>query len=359
MRQVRLDTRIGGFPRYVVCDERELMQVPFELLTCVCFVEVKSGSRWDLAGTAFLLSRPLEGVNPAVNPEPYAVYAVTAKHVLKMPGSDGRVVADDEDDWWYDDARLRLNRVGGGTATYPVPPDQWAKHPESDTAVISVGLPYEVFDCTHYPSQSIVDGPFFADWQVTPGEEVVLPGLLSVHPGITSMQPIVRVGNVAALPLDPVSMETGDEHAYLIEVRSFGGLSGSPAFLHIADTRRGDWGKGAARLVEGEAGPAGQNFLLGIVNGWFPNHEPESQARHALNTGITAVTLAKRIEDILDSNGFAQAREDMVKEANEKAPRVKSASTGAQSNEEYERFDALARQLVNTPKPAKEEGREE
>jgi hypothetical protein len=67
-------------------------------------------------------------------------------------------------------------------------------------------------------------------------------GLLNVHPGTAAITPIVRVGNIALFSDEPIRMDTGDEPGVLIEVRSFGGLSGSPAFVNLPVWRRGDWG---------------------------------------------------------------------------------------------------------------------
>jgi len=353
----RLDTRIGGHPRYVYCHEWELMQLPPELLKCVCFVEVKKGGQWSLEGTAFFVSRPLEGVNPSLGSEHYRVYAVTAKHVLELPGK----TVDGNDPWLYDDARLVLNTTDGGVDYLPVPPSAWVPHPHSDTAVISV-LPNPArFDYMHYPSLSHVDVDFFKKHKLTPGEKVVLMGLLWAHPGSPQITPIVRVGHVASWPQDKVNLDTGPEGAVLIEVLSFGGLSGSPAFLHLGDFRRDEWGRGDLLALQMPAGLTGGNFLLGIVHGRFERTDPNKPNSEPLNVGITPVIPAARINELLDSDYFREERQTIVEQMNEAAPKARRSSVKRETTEnpEYERFTELTQQLINTPKPDPKKGQDE
>lgn len=328
------------------------MQIPPEILKCVCFVEVMKGGKWCLNGTAFIVSLPLEGVHPAVDPEPYALYAVTAKHVLHMDGK----APDQDDPWWYDDARLVLNTMAGGIDYLPVTPTDWYPHPLSDCAAIRVDIDPFHFDYMHYPAKSYVNSEFFETHQVTPGEEVIVMGLLWAHPGRPQITPIVRVGHLAAFPLDPVNLDTGPEVAALVEVLSIGGLSGSPAFIHLGDFRREDYGRGELLALQGEVGPTGGNWLLGIVHGRFVHEDPRKPQSESLNVGITPVIYASHIDELLQSERMTKERDAVVKEKNEKAPKSHRANVPASSTDEQEwsRFEDLARTVVNTPKPTEE-----
>jgi hypothetical protein len=56
-------------------------------------------------------------------------------------------------------------------------------------------------------------------------------GLFKSHYGEQRNIPIIRIGNIAALPEEPVQTHyCGPTDAYLVEVRSIAGLSGSPVF---------------------------------------------------------------------------------------------------------------------------------
>jgi hypothetical protein len=50
--------------------------------------------------------------------------------------------------------------------------------------------------------------------------------------------PIVRIGNVASMPHEPVATKNrGAIEAYLVEARSVGGLSGSPVLVQLGIVR--------------------------------------------------------------------------------------------------------------------------
>jgi hypothetical protein len=71
------------------------------------------------------------------------------------------------------------------------------------------------------------------------GDEVFMVGLFRNHLGRDRNEPIIRVGNIAAMPTDPIRSQVyGDMRAILVEARSIGGLSGSP-FSCIWDSRVG------------------------------------------------------------------------------------------------------------------------
>ncbi len=347
MRGHHLDTRIGGHPRYAYCHEWELMQIPPEILKCVCYVEVRDGSEWRHSGTAFLVGLPLTGVSRAVESDPVAVYAVTAKHVLHHDGQ----TLDEDDPWWYDDARLVLNNSSGGIEYLPVPPEAWTPHPTSDTAVLRIDID-PANDFMIWPVESYVNTEFFAKHELTPGEEVIVTGLLWAHPGEPQITPIVRVGHVASFPIDRVNLDTGPEGAVLIEVLSFGGLSGSPAFLHLGDFRRENHGRGDLLTSDGPAGMNGGNWLLGIVHGRFEREDPGKPNSEPLNVGITPVIPAARIIELLSSEQLAEERQEIVDRKNESAPKARRASVSVGKDEptEFGRFEDLTGDLLKVPK---------
>ena len=75
-----------------------------------------------------------------------------------------------------------------------------------------------------------------AVWLPTVGDEVATVGLYTSHHGHTKNIPVVRVGHISMLPDEPVMSTRGYVEAYLVEVRSIVGLSGSP--VYIARSRR-------------------------------------------------------------------------------------------------------------------------
>ena len=109
--------------------------------------------------------------------------------------------------------------------------------------------------------------------------------------------PITRIGNIAAMPDEPVSTKLGPMDAYLVESRSIGGLSGSPVFVNTGGSpRRGT-------LV----GTLPKFYLLGLMHGHFDTDQTEQDSiaddgieRSPINMGIAVVVPAKEIIDVID-----------------------------------------------------------
>lgn len=140
---------------------------------------------------------------------------------------------------------------------------------------------------------------------VGPGDEVFLPGLFVNHYGAQRNEPIVRLGNIAAMPAEPVRTKMlGAIDAYLIEARSVGGLSGSPVFLNLGIVRHTSNAPGAELRFH-----TGQRtwYLLGVVHGhWQAEHEDvevdAASATEHVNMGIAVVTSIDRVISLLQAD---------------------------------------------------------
>ena len=64
---------------------------------------------------------------------------------------------------------------------------------------------------------------FIAKEGIGPGEDVFVVGLFRRHTGRAQNIPIIRVGNLVAMPEEPVQTATGLQEAYLVELHSIGG----------------------------------------------------------------------------------------------------------------------------------------
>jgi hypothetical protein len=274
-----------------------LVQVPHELRKCVCFV---GGQRGHLrgVGAAFFVGDPL-GLHDAA-----AVYVVTAKHCVQP--------LDAKAEGPFDKTWLRVNLRHAGSMHLEIPPEKWTCHESADVAVLPLALNMHTFDYLYYPVRHGATAEFIKRHSVTPGEDVFITGLLISHPGKSRVLPIVRVGNIAAFPEDPITLLTGQDSAYLVEVRSLGGLSGSPAFVHLLPAH----GEGAAHLGHATepAGTTKRTYLMGLVHGFFPTMENDPDgigewAQEPLNTGISVVVPLERVLDIIDSPSFVDQRE--------------------------------------------------
>jgi hypothetical protein len=174
------------------------------------------------------------------------------------------------------------------------------------------------------------------------------------HPGKTRMMPVVRLGTIAAFPQDPVNIETGPDVVGLLEVRSIGGVSGSPVFVHLPfwrDTEKGDLfvGQGA----KGASG--GEHRLLGLMHGFYPvrSNDPDgvSGGDENMNTGIAIVILIERILDLTNRQDQVTMRENLKRNLEAGQSFTPTATTAAlEEPTEFDRFEDLARKIVQVPK---------
>jgi hypothetical protein len=138
------------------------------------------------------------------------------------------------------------------------------------------------------------------------GDDVVIAGLFTQRHGQERNLPIVRSGIVASMPDEHlIDSRSGlPYHAFLIEARSIGGLSGSPVFAVLTP------GRDADGTLKGE----GAAFLLGFVRGhWDYPAPPESLAfssdeSRMLNMGIATATPIIELQQLLYSEELIRKR---------------------------------------------------
>jgi hypothetical protein len=256
------------------------MQVPDEVRKCVCFVYYRKEGRFRAAGTAFFSAHPVPGTAGGRGG------TVTARHVIDgIMGSsdDGKVL-------------LRLNRRGGGLAAIETEAADWLVHPEGPSADVAVypWLP-PLADLDHlvYTAEQAVTDDLLRQEQVTTGDEVFLAGLFVNHFGVDQNIPIVRVGNIAAMPGEPVNTQLGPMDAYLVEARSIGGLSGSPVFLNLGIHRQAAAGAG---FTFGRV----HVYLLGVMHGHWDT-AIDVLGNEAVNMGIAIVIPISKVLELFES----------------------------------------------------------
>jgi hypothetical protein len=159
-----------------------------------------------------------------------------------------------------------------------------------------------------------------------------MTGLFNKMKGRSSNAPVVRTGNVALMP-DPgetLSCMKGfrDAEAYLVEARSIGGLSGSPAFVRETlyyESEFGPRGAPPETLRAARLAGCGSFYLLGLVHGHWEidpeeRNEPDPMAvareePNAVNMGIAVVVPAKKIREVLYHPDLVEARRTQDEEA--------------------------------------------
>ncbi len=146
---------------------------------------------------------------------------VTARHVL---------------DWIQgtDDIFLRVNTHDGNFRLEETKRSNWICHRDKriDLAVLPIHLSAGLFDILHIDLEQIsLTDEVLKEHDIGIGDEIVMCGLFLSRPGEARNIPVIRAGVLSAMPSEEIKTEYGFHHAYLVEARSTGGLSGSPVFV--------------------------------------------------------------------------------------------------------------------------------
>jgi hypothetical protein len=306
------------------------MQIDDLIRNCVVFIGNEVGDQFHAEGTGFLA---------ALTSEEYDFrHVITAAHVVwperRRPGN--------RDTSPQGTIALRMNKKGGLSRTFTTNRSDWifptsrsldlcayrfseyANNPENDLVFTWLNLSTIALinKDDHFEEYGIYR---VFDRQLCLGDEVFLTGVFVSHIGSKRNIPIIRIGNVAAMPEEPIEFFSPTRPAYLIETRSLGGLSGSPVFLHLYPERmRGDrvtmaWARPGTELRDGDEIIV-PYILIGMVLGTpgssqylkdFPDSEmPIVDAD--FNSGISVVLPVKQIIEFLHMPELLQERAEAI-----------------------------------------------
>ena len=237
------DRRFPDAPRWYLGEPKDArMRLPDDILRAVAFVGVRLGNEVVYGGTAFLTSVPFEKA-----PDRCVIYLVTARHVVTELQQHG-------------DLCVRFNHKTGDARLYSIP-GKWSFHRDEavDLAAVAINIPLTV-DYATYDTEVYVTDDKVAGYGIGIGDEIAMTGLFHQREGYRRNIPVLRSGVIAAMPDEPlVDVRGRSFDGYLLEVRSIGGLSGSPVFAVLPPRRP---------LVDGVTEPVPHAlFLLGIVRG--------------------------------------------------------------------------------------------
>jgi hypothetical protein len=198
------------------------MRIPHNILNCVCFLGVhltegKDAGKFLPLGTGYFVMIS-EGEQ-----DWRFLYLVTAKHALdeairaKLP------------------LEARLNKRQGGSEYIPLEAeDKWWRSAEADLALIPMVVDAGIFEYEALPLRMLATDEKLSQHAIGLGDDLFSVGLFALRTGKQRNIPIVRTGIISALPSEKLT-EKGKPpyHAYLSEMRSIAGLSGSPVFVYI------------------------------------------------------------------------------------------------------------------------------
>lgn len=273
-------------------------------------------------------------------------YVVTARHVI-VGGAT-----------W-----VRLSMVDGTVDTYEVPEKSWIPHPFGDDVTAAPMMPLEenLHDVRSVPADIFLTEEHLANGLIGPGDETFFIGRLASADGGARNQPSVRFGNLSMLPVPILNRTTGIRQlSFIVEARSLGGYSGSPVFAYNSGTVTH---KGRIERTDDS-----ELFLLGIdwchLNDWQEvlREDQETAVKPPRwvrgNTGMAGVVPTWKLTELLKEPILKKQRD---KDETELLERLKSSAEGTPDSDipdnEFDRFENLARKLANTPKKEIDEKR--
>lgn len=261
------------------------------VLDCVVYlyrsIEEAAEGR-NVGASGFLLGCDTEKLGP-----PAAhIYAVTNRHVV---------------DQGFTKVRLNTKAGGLGVCNFEVP--SWFCSDTDDLAVVPMPDVADDFKIHAIPRASLISEQFLSEHGVGVGDELLLLGRFINRDGRQQNTPTARFGNIAQMPDEPIEIEFGgrvhQQEAFLAELRSVSGHSGSPVYLFPNPTY--------AR--PGKQIPADRACLLGVD---FCHIETSVQVTDAdgrrfkvkSNSGMAGVVPAWKLETLLDSEPLRKQRVD-------------------------------------------------
>lgn len=281
-----IDRRLGNTIQYYLSPRGDIdMRVPNEVRQCVVFIglPVKKTNGQEVIefkGSAFFVGVPSESIDGI-----HYVHLVTAKHVAAILEGKSFFV--------------RINNESGGFNWVIGESIHWYYHPTDEVVDVAVipFLPPQEFEYKSIHTSMFLSDEIIRSRSIGTGDEVFITGLFAHLSGSARNLPIVRIGNIAMMPEELVPTSIGNIEAYLIEARSIGGLSGSPAFIR-------------------ETVPMGIGsfYLLGLMHGhWDIPIESKSDLEdlssiESVNVGITIVVPAKKILEVLNQPRLVETR---------------------------------------------------
>lgn len=275
------------------------MRIPDKILASVCFIlgRDKDGADMHL-GTGFFVSLKGQGMKHT--------YLVAAKHCIPQPTAECPVPQVFARMWNWEYTETITAELNG----------KW-EYAEDTGDGLSVDAAVLPFGNDRGPSPGVISEPAFIndkvrkDYVIGIGDDVTVVGLYTARPGKRSILPIVRSGIIASMPSEPVfDSRTAQLYcAYLVELRSFGGLSGSPVLVHVGNSRKAD----------GQPNEQGRYYLLGLIRSHWYSSSSMNKTQSAYidpvdnpsesHMGISAVTPWTEVMTILRKDALVKQRE--------------------------------------------------
>jgi hypothetical protein len=332
------DSRLGGIQRWSVGKPPGYgMRVADDILDCICYLSVKDKSQsYKHGGTAFLLGVPIEG-----NKDLNFPYLVTAKHCVERAKEYGNLF-------------VRLNSETGEAVYVETNTADWIySEDESEDAAVLPFLPPEPlqFRIKTIPIGMAAVKAMREQNNIGIGDDIIVTGLFSRRWGERKNLPIVRAGVISAMAdeSEPLKDDAGlPFNAHLVELRSIGGLSGSPVFVYK------EWMPSSEKTkYSGIPLATTKIFLLGIIRGHYDetrivNASIDFSDRDRLHFGIATVTPIEAALKIIYGDDFVKNREKVRREYDKQNASTQDSAFGepTEGPSEGQKFDIALRAIL-------------
>jgi hypothetical protein len=315
MLQIPADLRVHLSPAYMWEMLEARMRVDERVRKSVVFIGVETDRGFLPYGTALI------GLVVFAEDEGGGygnTVIVTARHVVdQIPG---------------DTVFLRVNRRDGTSDIRKLPKEWLITFTDRavDLCVLPTFIDPSIYDIFAINLRAAEWEKYIAELgDPEPGDEVCVVGLYTTHYGHVQNMPVVRIGNIAALPAERVMTDVGYVYGYLIECYSIAGLSGSPVF----------WTVSKYEIKDGQVMVQRAYLPLGILIGYHvveskedeivvPQFQaapdsrtasPQSQQREERRTGFAVVLPINHIFRIFESEKMTkilkEAADDLKKKS--------------------------------------------
>jgi hypothetical protein len=298
---------------------RDAMNIDDSQLQCLAYLCADRGFGPERVRTPIATCFSVQVENEEIHM--FWAYLVTARHTIEKEDSDVLYV--------------RFNRKSGGTIDVAVHREDWVHHDSADVSAILMPGEAYLTDVQYFPIPTkwfVGPGPEYRytgpenpdpnGLRPLVGDEICAMGLFVQDFGTESNLPVTRFGRISRMPSAmKIEKYDGDQSrsvAWLVELLSWGGVSGSPV-LWGRETFRSEKKPHTGELLDVRKGCL--ITLLGLVHGHFHKAEKASvkgdvfgEIRTNMNTGLAIVTPACAIVELLNQNHFVKIREHCVKE---------------------------------------------
>lgn len=197
---------------------RELVKMPFRIAQTLLDTsfylypdEVSANEAQRIGGSGFVAGLPLAGPVGA-----HTLWAITNRHVI-------------ESGHWT----IRLNNRDGKTICVDTNEQEWFYHPEGDDlAVRPLAVP-GMAKVNFVPLEMMLTKQMAEIFDIGPGDAAFVIGRFVSMDGRQRNTPSVRFGQISQIPDEKLKYDKYEQEAWLVEVKSLNGYSGSPVFCYL------------------------------------------------------------------------------------------------------------------------------